>query len=239
MPKAFSEWTVLEHGALEQLADNLWWAWGAVPGMSLRRTMVIARLRDGRLVIHNGIALDEPGMRALEALGTPAFLVVPNRGHRLDARAYKDRYPALRVIAPSGSRAGIEEVVPVDATYGDAPIDDDTVRFERLEGLADAEGAMLVRSPDGVTVVLNDVVMNMDRKRDVLGFLFTTILGSAPGPRVSRLSKLVYVKDRKALKASLERLAATPDLARLAVAHEKVSHGPDAAAALRRAATYL
>src|SRR5688500_3014476 len=117
MPKAFAEWKVLDHGSLVELSENLWWAWGALPGMSLKRTMVIARLRDGRLVIHNGIAMDEAPMTQIEALGTPAFLVVPNRGHRLDSVAWKKRYPALRVVAPRGGKAGVEEVIPVDATY--------------------------------------------------------------------------------------------------------------------------
>jgi hypothetical protein len=98
---------------------------------------------------------------------------------------------------------------------------------------------MLVRSSDGMTVVLNDVVFNMDRKKDPLGWLITTVLGSAPGPRVSRLTQLLFVKDRKALRADLERLAATPQLVRLIVAHEKVASGAEAASALRQAATYL
>jgi hypothetical protein len=99
---------------------------------------------------------------------------------------------------------------------------------------------MLVRSNEGLSVVLNDVVMNMDRKRDVLGFLFTTLLGSAPGPRVSRLSKLALVTDKRALRAELERLAALPDLAHLIVSHEKVALGrAEARAALERAATFL
>ena len=59
------------------------------------------------------------------------------------------------------------------------------------------------------------------------------------GPRVSRLAKWVIVKDRKALRADLERLALTPDLERLVVAHETVATGRDAADALQRAATYL
>lgn len=238
MPKAFDAWKVLPHGPIVRLAENLWWVDGAVPGMSLRRTMTIARADDGRLFIHNGIALDEGSMREIEAWGAPALLVVPNGIHRLDAAAYKRRYPQLRVIAPRGSRKAVAEVVPVDLTYADFP-DEETVRFETLDGVAAAEGAMIVRSADGVTVVLNDAVFNMDRKRDVLGFLFTTILGSAPGPRVSRLAKLMLVKDKKALRQHLERLAAIPDLTRLVVAHEKVARGDEAAAALRKAATFL
>jgi hypothetical protein len=238
MAKAHTDWKVLPHGPIEKLTENLWWVQGSLPGMSLKRTMAIARLGDGRLVIHNGIALDESAMRQIEDWGTPAWLVVPNAGHRLDAPAYKRRYPGLSVVAPKGARAKVEEVVKVDGTYEDFP-PDDAVRFEMLNGVGGAEGAMFVRSGDGVSVVLNDAVFNMDKKKDVLGYLFTTVLGSAPGPRVSRLAKLVYVKDKEALRADLERLAELPDLQRLIVAHEKVASGRDAAEALRTAATYL
>lgn len=231
-------WTVLSHGPLERLADNLRWVQGTLPRMSLKRVMTIARLGDGRLVIHNGIALGDIQMRQIESWGTPAFLLVPNGFHRQDAAAYKARYPSLTVLAPSGSRAKVAEKVAVDGTFDDFP-PDDTVRLERLDGVADAEGVMLVRSPDGTTVVLTDAMFNMDRKRDVLGFLFTTIMGSAPGPRVSRLAKLIFVKDRAALRADFERLAAIPDLVRVVVAHEKVASGPEARAALLAASTYL
>jgi len=228
----------LDHGPIEKLSENLWRVQGALPGMSLKRTMVIARLDDGRLVIHSAIALQESAMQEIERWGTPAFMIVPNGGHRLDAPAYKARYPHLRVFAPRGSRARVEEVVAVDGTYEDFP-SDGTVRLETLKGVADAEGAMIVRSPDGTTVVLNDVMFNMDRKRDPLGFFFTTLLGSAPGPRVSRLAKLVYVKDKKALREELARYAALPDLTRVIVAHEKVASGPEARASLQKAMTYL
>jgi hypothetical protein len=238
MAKANKEWTVRAHEPLQKLAENLWWVRGSLPGMSLKRVMAIGRLPDGGLVIHNGIALEEAAMREIEAWGTPRYLVVPNGGHRLDAPAYKQRYPALSVLAPKGSRARVEEVVAVDGSYEDFPANE-TVWFQTLAGVAEAEGVMFVRSADGVTVVLNDAVFNMDRKRDPLGFLFTTLLGSAPGPRVSRLAKLLFIKDRKALRADLERLALMPDLTRLIVAHEKVATGREAAEALQRAATYL
>lgn len=238
MAKPDPTWRVLSHGPIQQLAENLWRVEGALPNMSLRRSMTIARTRDGALVIHSAIALDEASMKQLEALGTPTYLVIPNRGHRLDAPAYKARYPALRVYTPKGGRSKVEELVAVDGGYEDFPHDED-VRLENLHGVGEGEGAMVVHSQDGVTVVLNDAVMNMDRKRDPLGFLFTTVAGSAPGPRVSRLAKLLFVKDRSALRSDLERYARIPRLVRLIVAHEKVASGPDAAQALQRAATFL
>jgi len=238
MAKAFGEWKVLAHGPLLTLADNLLWAQGSVPGMSLKRSMVVVRLSDGRLVIHNGIALDPPQMAELERFGTPAFLIVPNGGHRLDAPAFKQRYPELRVFTPQGSRARVEQVVQVDGVYEEFP-HSDVLRLETLNGVGETEGALIAQSRDGVSVVLNDCMFNMDRKRDPLGFLFTTLLGSAPGPRVSRLAKLVFIKDKKALRADFERYAELPDLVRVIVAHEKVASGAEAKAALLRAASYL
>ncbi len=238
MPKAYTEWVILPHGPIEKLADNLWWVEGSLPGMSLKRTMTIVRLANGKLVIHNGIALGPDAMAQIEAWGNPAFLIVPNGSHRLDAPAYKKRYPALRVFAPRNARSKVEEVVAVDDVFDNYP-GDDAVQVQTLSGVGENEGAMIVRSADGVTVVLNDAVFNMDRKRDLLGFFFTTLLGSAPGPRVSRLVKLLFIKDKRALRADLERFAGLPGLTRLVVAHEKVAHGPDAAQALRTAATYL
>lgn len=238
MSKPDSSWRVLAHGPIEQLADNVWWVQGTLPNMSLKRCMTIVRKRDRSLIIHSAIALHDAAMEQLESLGTPTFLIVPNRGHRLDAPAYKARYPNLRVFAPKGGSRKVTEVVHVDGVYEDFPHDDE-VRLEMLHGVADAEGVMVVRSGDGVTLVFNDVVMNMDRKRDLLGFLFTTVMGSAPGPRVSRFAKLIFIKDRRSLCEDLQRYARTPELRRLIVAHENVAFGRTAAEALERAATYL
>lgn len=240
MAKTHQIWTVLPHGPVVELAENLWHVTGSLPGMSLKRTMVVVRLHNGNLLIHSPIALDDASMQRLEAWGTPRWLVIPNGWHRLDARIFADRYPAARIIAPRGHRARVEEVVPVHLTYDDYTSDDPTVRLEHLHGVREAEGAMLVRSADGTTVVLNDALFNMDRKRDPLGFFFTTLLGSAPGPRVSRLAKLTFIKDKAALRKDFERYAALDDLVRLVVAHEKVALGGDPARdALLRGASYL
>ncbi|HTU63347.1 MAG TPA: hypothetical protein VMF89_33025, partial [Polyangiales bacterium] len=110
-------WPHREHGALQQLAENLWLVEGPMPLTWIRRTMTVARDERGRLLLHSAIAMDAQRMAALEALGTPTWLVVPNGYHRLDAPAYKQRFPALHVVAPSGSAARVRQVVAVDADY--------------------------------------------------------------------------------------------------------------------------
>lgn len=229
---------ILPHGPFVQLAENLWWLQGTLQGMSLKRCMVVVKLASGGLLIHNAIELEEAERKQLESFGRPEILVVPSAIHRLDAPRYKARYPELRVYAPSGARAEVEKVIAVDATYEQFPAEDAAALLP-LAGIDDREGVLRVRSKDGTTIVVNDVVFNMDKKTDFLGWAFTTVMGSAPGPRISRLGKLLLVKDKKSLKADLLRLADTPDLVRFIVAHEKVAHGADAAAAVRRASTYL
>jgi hypothetical protein len=235
----FDDTGVLMHGPIEQLAENLWRVEGALPNVTLRRTMTVARRDDGGLVIHSAIAMTDDAMRELEQLGTPSYLLVPNHWHRLDALTYKKRYPQLRVLGTAGCRAKIEKKISLDGTYEDFPADR-AVRLDMLHGVADREGAMVVRSSDGVTIVLNDIVFNMDKKTDFMGWLLTTALGSAPGPRVSRLAKWTLVSDARALQRDLHAYAAMPDLVRVIVSHEKVTRDAESSRdALRRAATYL
>lgn len=232
-----SEWVVYPHEPIEKLEENLWIVKGTLPGAPLMRTMTVARRSDGRLVLHSPNCLDEASMKEVEALGTPAFLLVPNGFHRLDAPRYKARYPDITVLCPAGSRKRVEAAVHVDGTYEDFPPDDD-VKLEYIDGLARAEGAMRVRSRAGTTVVVCDAIFNMPHLGGFQGFVLRHVTGSSGGPRVSRLGRMLLVKDKKAFRAELERLASIPDLRRVVVAHKDPIEG-DAAGVLRAVAATL
>ena len=141
MPAAFERWKVLPHGPVEKLTDDLWCVEGALPNQPFRRKMTLARLPDGRLIIHNGVALEAEHMSAIESWGTPAFLLVPNAWHRLDARVFKDRYPDIEVLCPEGARKRVSAVVPVNGTYDDLPAND-RAALEHLDGVKRREGVM-------------------------------------------------------------------------------------------------
>lgn len=231
-----SDWRVVPHGPLEKLADNLWRVEGEVPGMPLKRVMAVMRLRDGRLVVHGAIALDEPAMKALEALGEPAVLLVPSAYHRMDAPRFARRYPKMRVYCPHGATERVAARVRVDGTYEDFE-GDATVQLEPVDGIRDAEGVVRVASEDGTTLVFNDVLFNMPHAPG-LGGLFTRFIGSSGGPRVSRTGRFFLVSDARALARRFVALAATRDLVRVMVAHhETITDQP--AEALRAVATTL
>jgi len=235
-PKVHEAWTVLAHRPIEKLEANVWRVEGDLPKMPLKRVMTVARRADGRLVVHNPIALDEASMREIDAWGEVAFLVVPNGWHRLDARPFCARYPAARVYVPRGARAKVEEVVQVHGTYDEFPPDAD-VTLAELDGTAGNEGVMTVRSGGRTTLVFNDALFNMPHLPGLQGFVLKHLTQSSGGPRVSRVGKLFLVKGRDAFRAHLQRLA-TPDLARVIVSHhETITERP--AEALRAVAAAL
>lgn len=238
MAKPRTAWQVMPHEPPQKLSENLWWVKAKIPGVSIDRTMTLVRLSDGRLLIWSAVALDDASMQSIEAWGTPAFLIVPSALHRLDAAPYKARYPGLCVLGPDGAKKAIAEVVPLDGSLQDFP-SDAHVSFRAIAGINDKEGAMLVHSSDGTTVVLNDLLFNMPLPTDFPTSLIVKMLGSAPGPRVSRAVKLLWCTDKSALRASFEQLAKIPDLVRVVVAHDTILHGTHARAALESAAQQL
>ena len=219
MTQPFKEWKVLPHGKLTKIDDNILTVTGEIhmPLTDFPRRMTVVVLHDARLVIFNGIALDEKEMRALEAIGEPAFLIVPNDHHRLDARIYKQRYPNIKVVAPEGSREKIEAIVPVDTTAPD--FGDINVRFITVPGTKEHEAALLVRGKHGSTLILNDIVGNM---HDVSGFggWFLKRAGFAGDkPQIPRVAKIGMIDDKAALRTQLLQWANDASLARILVSH--------------------
>jgi hypothetical protein len=212
-------WIVLPHGPVERLDDALRAVEGSLPRSPMPRRMSIARLTDGRLVFHNAVPLAEPAMAELEAWGEPAYLVVPNRLHRLDLAAWIARYPLCAVVCPPEARARVAAVVPVTGDLSKLPRDP-ALAVEPLGGMRSGEAALAIRSRGGASTSLlfGDAVMNLPHLPGVQGLLLRAIR-STGGPRVTPLARLVAVSDRRALGASLERLARTPGLARLVPSH--------------------
>src|SRR5207245_11623328 len=85
------------------------------------------------------------------------------------SRACKERYPRVQVVAPQGSRAKIEKRVPVDTTAPD--FGDPSVQFVTVPGTHDREAALVVRTPNGTTLVLNDLGGNIRGASGISGWL--------------------------------------------------------------------
>jgi hypothetical protein len=215
--KPLETWKVFPHKPIEKLTSNVWRVEGPIPGADGTRVMTIAKRADGTLVIHNGIALEDEQMKEVEAFGEPAELIVPNGFHRLDAKIFKDRYPKMKVYCPEGAKKKVAQVVAVDGNYSDAR-QDDAVKLVHLEGTKQAEGVMIVRSDDGLSVVVNDCINNLPKLSGLFGFL----LAPTGRPSVPRLARWMMIKDKPAFRSQVEKIAGDGDLKRVIVSHGAV-----------------
>ena len=238
MPKFHERWTILPHGPLGEIDDGILTVTGQIPMPlgNFPRRMTVVRLIGGRTAIFSAMALPEPQMQRIEALGRPAVLIVPSGAHRLDAKIWKQRYPDIAVLAPPGARAAVKEAVPVDTTQDN--LADPDVRFHLVSGMKEREAALIVRRAEGTTLILNDVIGNVRHPHGIGAKIMARLFGfGVHGPRIPRPIKR-RIPHPAALARQLRDWAGGEDLRRIIVSHgEMITENP--AATLTRIATEL
>jgi hypothetical protein len=226
MAKVNETWTVQEHGPLVELADGVLTVGGTIkmPLGNFPRRMTVVRTATGSL-IYNAIALNEDEMRRIEAMGTPRFLVVPNARHRLDAKPWKIRYPGMKVIAPAGACAAVQEAVAVDTMYD--IVNDSAVRVEPVDGTQAGEMALVIKREGDTTLAVADIIAHVAHPYGVGAQIMARLLGfGVSHPQVPAVAKMGLVKDKPALAAQFRRWAELPDLRRIVVGHGDVIERP-------------
>jgi hypothetical protein len=219
MPKVHDRWTVLPHGLPTPIDEGILTVTGDIhmPLVDLQRRMTVVRLKDGASAIYSAIALDEAGMLRVEALGMPRWLIVPGDAHRMDAKIFKQRYPALRVIAPEGARSHVAEAVAVDDVR--AEFGDPDVTLHAVAGTGGHELALVVRRAGGTTLILNDLIANLRRKGGFEGWLLHVMGFGDDQARIPAVTKLMMIQNKGALRQQMLDWAAMPDLRRILVSH--------------------
>jgi len=211
----FKEWTVLPHGKLTRINERIFTAVGELkmPLLELPRRMTVVRLKSGELAIFSAIALREPDMAELEALGRPAFLIVPSERHRLDAPGYAQRYPGITVVAPRGGLEKVGEVVRVVTTTPD--FGDTSVRYVEVA----ADSALEVDGDDGLTIIVNDLIGDIHGESGIGGWLLRVMGFAGDDPHVPGPVKLTLGKRKSEVAQQFRRWAERDDLRRIVVSH--------------------
>ena len=238
MPATLEKWQVQPHEGLVEVDDGILTVAGETPMPlgNFPRRMTVVRLSGDRTAIYSAIALDEPEMARIEAMGAPSFLIVPGDHHRLDAKIWKRRYPGMQVVAPPGAVAAVEEAVAVDAT-GDV-LGDPQVRLIVLPGFGEHEAALEVRRASGLTVIVNDAIANVAHPHGLGANVMARLFGfGVSEPQVPRPVKR-GIDDKPALAKQFAAWAADPSLRRIIVSHGDVIEA-GAADALRALADAL
>jgi hypothetical protein len=223
MPAILEKWEVMPHEPLVAIDDGILGVAGEIrmPIGNFPRRMTVVRLAGDRTAIFSAIALDEPEMARIEAMGKPAILIVPSDHHRLDARIWKDRYPELHVVAPPAAKEAVEEAVPVDAT--EDILDDPDTSLVIVPGAGGHEAALEIRRASGLTIVANDLIANVAHPHGIGAHIMARLFGfGVSEPQIPRPVRRAIVDDKLALAAQFAAWAAEPDLERIIVSHGDV-----------------
>lgn len=203
--------TLYPHGELQRVCEGVWQVEGSMK-LPLKRNMTVFRLNDGRLVLYSVVAMNDAGMAALEALGTPWLMVVPGT-HTMDAPFYKKRYPGLLVagdadlagLSRDGDAAGLLKGTEVEVLYP--------------EGMKVPETCLLAPSDGGTVLAVCDILGGkMPRLPGIGGRLFA-LLGPPGDFGVARIVKFRQVASKPKLRTWLLQLAARPKLRAVLAAH--------------------
>jgi len=236
MAKLNDAWKVLPHGPLTEVEPGLLTVVGQIPmplGNFPRRMTVVALGRN-RTAIFSPVALGDDEMTAIEALGMPAYLIVPSAAHRLDLRPFHARYPKAKIVTSPGGKRGVEEAakpVQVKVDLGDR------AKILVLAGCDEGEIALLVHGQDGATLITNDVIGNVGHPQGIGARIMARLMGFGPKPRITRPAKWFFIKDKAALAAQFREWAKIDGLCRLIPSHGDIVDRP--AALLRRLADGL
>ena len=222
---------IFPHGLPESVAQALWEVTGTL-SFPLPRKMVIHRLADGTLLLQNVVAMDESGMRALEAIGRPSIMVVAHTMHTMDAPFYAQRYPEMKVVTTKDIATKLDGKVKVDATPQEA-LPGLGIHPHEVPGMKYDEIVLDVPTgdADGARALLFTDVVGCGKPSGLL----MRLLGPPGGRGVPRIVKLRQLSDKARTGDFLREMANTPQLRLVLGAHSDVVTS-DAPAFLRDAA---
>ncbi len=216
---AKSDWDlhVQPHYPFTQIRDDVWQVTGSCAKNPLPRNMVVYRLESGGLWLHSVVALYSDAMTHLESLGTPEFMVVPNREHTLDAAKYKARYPNLQVLCPQVAMRRVRSIVKVDAAVEDK-LPAFGIPCLQPEGVRRYEFCYLIGPPDGRVLVFSDLLFNLKHLHGPEGWLLKTI-GSTGFFGMTGVGRFFLLKKKRVFAEWLRKIADTDGLRAICVGH--------------------
>jgi hypothetical protein len=215
--------TLYPHGPINFIDDGIFVVEGRWKRSAFERKMTVFRLGSGEIAVHSAIAMDEAGMTALEAIGQPSWILVPNSLHSSDTSWYGERYPSARVLVPAAKRTKLfEKVRRIDGS-----LDDDWPEALRgelaivpLHGTRIGEVA-IVHLPSR-TLVLTDAVFNYRGKDLPLVARMIMRANRAYGRfGPSRIFTSFVIDDRDAFLGSIDALL-EHDFDRVIMSHGRI-----------------
>lgn len=181
--------------------------------------MTVIRLASGDLFLHSPVGLTDSLRRVLNALGNVKYLIAPNRFHHLYIGDYVKAYPGAQLYAAPGlteKRRDIKftGVLADGAEYGWA----DEIEHLLFGGIPMLNEVVFFHPKSG-TLILADLLFNFSDDLSTCQRIFARIDDVYLEPKVSRLTRLLLLRNREEAKKSADRELYW-DFDRVLVAHK-------------------
>jgi len=189
-------------------------------GLALGTRTSLVRLPGGALWLLAPGALDSEAREQIAKLGTVRAIVVPNLLHHLYAADAAAAFPEARVFAVPGIEAK-QPKLRIDERLGDAPPALWRGALEQVPlGGVPRMGEVVFFHAASKTLFLTDLAFNL-HPRDFVTRLFMRVNGGLERFGPTRIFRHVMLRDRAALRASLERVLRF-DFERIVVTHGEI-----------------
>lgn len=198
-------------GVLRDLGPDIWVSESPLryAGLEVGRVMTIVRLGGGELFLHSP-APPTTGLRAeLDQLGEVGFVVPASRLHgHIDMGGYRQVYPRARFYATPGLERHRRDL-RFDGELGRGPEsawreDLDQTTFDGCWALTEIE---FLHRASG-TLIAGDICFNLGEESPLLTRLWAHGPRLRPGLKPPPILRASSIRDRRAVRASVERILA-------------------------------
>jgi hypothetical protein len=187
-------------------------------GIELGTRCCLIRLASGGVLVHTPGPLGDGVRRAIDSLGPVRALVAPNLLHHFFLAENIAAFPQARVFAAPGLREKLGDV-KVDEVLSDKPPELWAADLDQVQvGGAPSLGETVFLHRASRTLLCLDLCFNVNTSQSFATRLMMRINGAYGRFGPSRIFRYTVMKDRRALRASLDKILAW-DFDRVTVAH--------------------
>lgn len=196
-------------------------------GLRMPLASSLFRLPDRTLLLYSPVPLTDEMAAAISSEGEVAHVVAPSLYHHLYAKAAIDRFPKATLHGAPGLRTKRSDL-KIDRELGESePAWKDAFDVAVIAGTPKMNEGVLFHRPSG-TLACADFVFNVTQPANTMTKMILAMMGVG-GRRLAQ-SRVwsVVVKDRKAARASIDRVLSWP-IQRVAPVHgEAIEIAPPA-----------
>jgi glyoxylase-like metal-dependent hydrolase (beta-lactamase superfamily II) len=195
-------------------------------GAVLQARMNVVRLADGALLVHSPTPVDDSLAAEIAALGHVAYIVAPNCFHHLHVTPLLTRFPGAQVYGAPGLAQKRPDLTLAGTLDDGAALPWAGVLDHITLAGAPKLNEVVFLHRASRSLLVTDLLFNVTAPDNWATGLVLRLMGTYKRLGPSRLLRWRLTKDRRALKASVERMLAW-DFVRVLPGHGDVFESPE------------